>query len=169
MAGLVGRLARGVLAGMAGTLAMDLLWWSRHRRSGGDDGFTDWEFASGPASFEEAGPPARVGQRAAGLVGINLPDGAAGSTTNVVHWLTGVGYGIGHALRRADGSHPVRSGIATGVGAFANSYATLGAMGLYEPIWEYDTDTLAKDLSAHMVFGAAAGLTYAALGRDRAD
>lgn len=165
MAGLVGRLTRGVLAGMAGTLAMDLLWWSRHRRGGGKDGFTDWEFASGASSFEEAGPPAKVGQRAAGLVGIDLPDEVAGTTTNVVHWLTGVGYGVGHALRRSDGSHPLRSGVTTGVGAFASSYVTLGAMGLYEPIWEYDAETLAKDLSAHVLFGAATGLTYAALSR----
>ena len=154
---------------MAGTLAMDLLWWSRHRRGGGEDGFAGWEFASGTTSFEEASAPGKVGQRAAGLVGLDLPDESAGTTTNIVHWLTGAGYGVGHALRRGDGAHPLRSGIATGVGAFTNSYATLGAMGLYEPIWEYDAETLAKDLSAHVLFGAATGLTYAALSRRATD
>jgi len=51
----------------------------------------------------------------------------------------------------------------TGAGAFTNSYATLGALGVYEPIWEYDRETLLKDLSAHLVFGLGTGLAYRAL------
>ncbi|MEX0659575.1 MAG: hypothetical protein WD080_10615 [Egibacteraceae bacterium] len=39
-------------------------------------------------------------------------------------------------------------------------HATLGAMDIYEPIWTYDRDTLLQDLSAHLVFGIATGLTY---------
>lgn len=164
MAGPFTRVARGALAGVAGTLAMDLLWWSRYRRGGGEDGFTDWEFATATTSFEEASAPARAGQRAAALVGVDLPDHTAGMTTNVVHWLTGVGYGVVHALLH-DGSsdHPLRNGVATGVGAFASSYAAMGAMGLYAPLWEYDAQTLAKDLSAHLLFGTTVGLAHAAL------
>jgi hypothetical protein len=37
---------------------------------------------------------------------------------------------------------------------WAVSYAILPAAGLYKPIWEYDRETLAKDLSAHLVYGA---------------
>ena len=162
--GLVRRVVAGVAAGMAGTLAMDLLWWSRYRRGGGEDGFTDWEFSASTTSFEEAGPPAQVGRRAAALVGVDLPDELAGTTTNVVHWLTGVGYGLAHAAV-SDGGRSLRSGLATGAGAFANSYATLGALGLYQPIWEYDGQTLAKDFSAHLLFGVAAGLTHGAIAR----
>lgn len=157
------RVLRGALAGVAGTLAMDLLWWSRYRRGGGDDGFTDWEFATSTTSFDGAPAPALVGQRAASLVGVDLPDRAAGTTTNVVHWLTGVGYGVAHAVLHTDDRHPVRRGVATGVGAFANSYASLGALGVYEPIWAYDRDTLAQDLSAHVLFGTVVGLAHAAL------
>lgn len=163
MAGLVGRIVRGAVAGLVGTLAMDLLWWSRYRRGGGEDGFTDWEFATGTSSFEEASAPAQVGQRVAGLAGVELPDEAAAMTTNVVHWLTGAGYGVLHGLLHGDGSRPVLNGAATGAGAFSNSYAVMGTMGLYEPMWKYDAQTLAKDLSAHLLFGTATGLTYAAL------
>ena len=166
MEGRVRRLVAGVAAGMAGTLAMDLLWWSRYRRGGGEDGFTDWEFATSATSFEDAGPPAQVGRRAAALVGVELPDALAGTTTNVVHWLTGVGYGFAHAAATG-GAHPLRDGLATGAGAFANSYATLGTLGIYQPIWEYDGQTLAKDFSAHLLFGAVAGLTHGALTRSR--
>lgn len=168
MAGLVGRTVRGALAGAFGTLAMDVLWWVRYRRGGGQDGFVDWEFATTTSSFDEASAPGKVGQRAAAMVGIELPDETAGTTTSVVHWLTGVGYGIGHTLLVEDGRGPVAAGALTGAGAFANSYATLGAMGVYAPIWEYDAETLGKDLSAHLLFGAATGLAAAALGSDGA-
>lgn len=168
MGGPVGRVARGMVAGLVGTLAMDLLWWSRYRRGGGEDGFADWEFATGTSSFEEASAPAQVGRKAAALVNIDLPDELAATTTNVVHWLTGAGYGMGHGLVN-DGRRPaLAAGLVTGAGAFANSYATLGTIGVYEPIWEYDTTTLARDLSAHLLFGAATGLAYAALSRSDA-
>jgi hypothetical protein len=53
------------------------------------------------------------------------------------------------------------------VGAFANSYAVLGALGIYQPIWEYDADTLRDDLTAHLVFGAATAVAYRVLARGR--
>lgn len=166
MAGMIGRITRGVVAGVAGTLAMDLLWWSRHRRSGGEDRFSEWDISSGStASFDEASAPGQVGRRAARLVGVDLPDEVAGVTTDVVHWMTGAGYGTAHALVNDGRRRPLLAGLLTGAGAFANSYATLGAIGVYEPIWEYDGETLAQDLSAHLLFGATTGLAYAALAR----
>lgn len=159
--GLPRRIVRGALAGMVGTVAMDLLWWQRSRRSGSDDDFLTWEFTAAD-SFDDAGAPAQVGRRAAGLVGVELPDESAGTTTDVVHWLTGVGYGIAHGLVH-DGRHPVAGGLLTGAGAFANSYASLGALGIYDPIWEYDPETLAKDFSAHLLFGLAVGVVHGVL------
>lgn len=156
------RIAKGALAGAAGTLAMDLVWFSRYRQGGGEDDFPSWEFATSTASFDEASAPGKVGRKLAAAAGVELPDELAGETTNVMHWLTGVGYGIGHALlqhRRG----VVSGGLSTGAGAFANSYATLGAMGIYEPIWSYDRETLTEDLTAHLAFGAATALVYRAL------
>ncbi|MBW3619942.1 MAG: hypothetical protein KY461_06835 [Actinobacteria bacterium] len=156
----LGRVAAGALAGVAGTLAMDLVWYRRARRDGNDQSFVDWELAAS-SSFEDASAPAEVAQRVTGTAGVELPDEAAGATTNVVHWLTGIGYGVAHALlqhRRG----VLRGGIATGLGAFAASYVGLGAMGIYQPIWEYDRETLQQDLTAHLAFGLATGLVYAA-------
>jgi hypothetical protein len=153
------RLVTGALAGAAGTLAMDLVWYRRYRRGGGDDGFGNWEFATSTASFDEASAPGQVGKRLADVVGVNLPDDRAGLATNVMHWLTGVGYGLGHAVLQ-DRRAPLLGGALTGAGAFANSYATMGAMGVYEPIWTYDRESLLQDLSAHLAFGLATGLTY---------
>lgn len=161
---LLTRLARGVVAGVLGTLAMDLLWWRRYRDGGGEDAFTDWEFATGVDTFDNASAPGQVGKRVAGLLGVELPDETAGTTTNVMHWLTGAGYGVAHEIVH-DGDHPVLRGAVTGAGAFANSYATLGAIGIYQPIWEYDADTLRADLTAHLLFGVTTGVAHAALAR----
>jgi hypothetical protein len=43
------------------------------------------------------------------------------------------------------------------------SYAVLVPAKLYKPIWEYDVPTLAKDLSAHLVYGLAAAATLRVL------
>jgi hypothetical protein len=137
------------------------------RAGGGDEGILDWEFTTSTQSFDDAAAPGRVAAKAAAAIGVDLPDSTAGLATTVVHWLTGVGYGMAHrVLNHRRGA--LRGGLLTGAGAFANSYATLGATGVYEPIWNYDRDTLAKDLSAHLVFGLVTGLAYRLLtGRDR--
>ena len=110
-------------------------------------------------------PPAQLGKRVADALGVELADDAAGTVTNVVHWLTGVSYG---ALLQAviDRRRNVAaSALATGVGAFANSYVVLGALGVYRPILEYDADTLRDDLTAHLAYGAATAATYRLLTR----
>ena len=55
-------------------------------------------------------------------------------------------------------------GAGVGTAVWLSSYAILGAIGLYKPIWEYDTETLKKDYTAHLTFGLAAGLAYRLLG-----
>jgi hypothetical protein len=165
MAALTRRLAAGVLAGAAGTLAMDLVWYRRYRDGGGEDSFTDWDLSTDTASFEEASAPGQVAKKAADAVGLDLPDSSAGVATDVMHWVTGVGYGLAHALLQ-HGRGPLAGGLTTGAGAFANSYATLGLIGVYEPIWRYDAETLVKDLSAHLVFGTIAAAVYQVLAGD---
>ncbi|HWH34404.1 MAG TPA: hypothetical protein VNT56_03715 [Acidimicrobiales bacterium] len=164
---LAGAVVKGVVAGAAGTVAMDLLWYARYRRGGGEEGFVAWELASGTESFDDAGAPAQVGQKVvAVLAGTELPDRLAGTTTNVVHWATGAQWGALYgAAARALG--PDRPALALGLGplAWASAYALLGAAGIYQPIWTYDAKTLAKDLSAHLVFGAATAAAYRVLTR----
>ena len=163
--GLVGTLVKGAVAGAVGTVAMDTLWYRRYREGGGEAGFTDWEFTDAD-SVEEAGAPAQFADTVTDPVGIEIADEHAGTVTDAVHWTTGVANGMGHALVNG-GRNPLLGGALTGAGAFANSYAILGALGIYEPAWEYEPETLRKDLGAHLVYGLATGLAYAALnGRD---
>lgn len=162
----LGAVVRGIIAGAGGTLAMDLLWYSRYRRGGGEDGFADWDLSTSTSSFDEAPAPAQVGRRLAGLVGVELPDRTAGLTNNVVHWATGAQWGALYGLTagRAGAPNPAL-GLALGPAAWGSAYALLGAAGIYEPIWTYDRDTLAQDLSAHLVFGLATATAYRLLTR----
>lgn len=164
----LGSLLRGVAAGAVGTLAMDLVWYSRYRRGEGEDNFVDWEFSASTKSWDDAGAPAQVAKRVAeGFLQRDLPDEAAAMTNNAMHWATGLQWGAlyglvaGSAVRRP---HPL-AGAALGAAAFATSYTLLGLAKLYRPIWEYDARTLGKDLTGHLVFGLATATTLRALSR----
>lgn len=160
MAAVITRLARGMVAGAVGTLAMDLVWYRRYRAGGGEDGFVDWEFATGVSSFDEASAPGQFARKVTAAIGIDLPDQTAALATNAMHWITGIGYGAAHGLLQDRPRNLAVAGLLTGAGTFANSYATLGALGIYEPMWKYDRQTLAKDFTAHLTFGVATGLAY---------
>ena len=51
-------------------------------------------------------------------------------------------------------------GLPFGAGVWLSSYVVLPAAQLYAPIWEYDGKTLAKDLSAHLVYGLGTALAF---------
>jgi hypothetical protein len=154
----LGAVLRGALAGAVGTLAMDLLWYRRYRRGGGDSGFAAWETSAGLAAWEDAPAPAQFGKRLVeSVLDRDLAPARARLVNNVVHWATGVGWGA--LLGLISGSVSRRSlwhGPAFGAGVWLQSYAVLVPAKLYQPIWEYDLETLAKDLSAHVVYGSAA-------------
>ena len=60
---LFGALVRGGVAGAVGTLAMDLLWYARYRREGGESGFVEWESSAGLDNWANAPAPAQFGKR----------------------------------------------------------------------------------------------------------
>ena len=151
----VGAAVRGLVAGAVGTAAMDTLLFIRYRRDGGETGARDWELSAGISDWEQAPAPAQVGKRVVeGLFGVQLPSERARLVNNVTHWafgmLNGVQYGIvARSLRRPR----IRYGLPFGATVWASGYVILPAAKLYKPIWEYDPETLAKDLSAHLVYG----------------
>jgi len=150
------RLVAGAVAGVMGTAAMDLVWYRRYRRDGGKDSLTVWEFASNVQSWEDTSAPGRVGRKALRVALRREPsDTWARSTTNLVHWATGIGWGLQYGLLAGRSSrHPSMLAAALGPAAWASSYVLLPLAGVYKPIWQYDGKTLSKDLSAHLVFGA---------------
>jgi hypothetical protein len=163
----IGAVVKGAVAGLAGTVAMDLLWYRRYRREGGEDGFLDWEFSAGTTSYDEAGAPAQVGKRIVeGYLQRELPPSSARPMNNAVHLLTGVGWGATHGIALTSlGALPLGAGLLTGATAWGASYAMLAPAGLYKPMWEYAPRVLWKDLSAHLAFGLGTGLAFRALKR----
>jgi hypothetical protein len=161
----VGAVVRGVVAGAAGTLAMDLLWYARYRRGGGADAFADWELSAGLDGWEGAAAPAQVGRRVVeGLFQLELPADKARLTNNVMHWAYGVSWAAAYGVVVGSLSPPkARYGLVLGPVAWLSGYVVLPLAKLYKPIWEYDAQTLAKDLSAHLVFGATTGVAFRVL------
>ena len=95
----VGAIVRGLVAGAAGTLAMDLVLFARYKRGGGEDSFTTWEFSVGLTSWDQAPAPAQVGKRLfEGLFQREIPAERAALVNNLTHWaygkLGGLQYGI---------------------------------------------------------------------------
>ena len=151
----LGAVGRGLAAGAAGTLAMDLLLYARYRRGGGKQHLFAWEFSSGLSSWDEAPVPGQVGKRLfEGLFQKKLPPQRAELVSNVTHWaygmLNGALYGI---AAESLGQPRTCYGLPFGAGVWAVDYAVLPAAGLYKPIQDYDRETLAKDLTAHLVYG----------------
>lgn len=161
MDSLVGSAVKGAVAGAVGTLAMDLVWYRRFRKGGGSQAFVEWETSDGTEGYESAGAPAQTAKAIADKIGVELPDSSARMANNVVHWVTGIGWGKGHGVAAALlGTANPLLGIGTAVVAWATSYATLPKLGVYKPYTEYDADVLWQDLSAHLVYGAVLGTTY---------
>src|ERR1051326_2129117 len=88
-------LVAGTLAGAAGTLAMDFVWFVRYKRGGGESDFLTWELALGLNSWDEASAPAKVGKLLYETVMYReLPASAATLTTNIMHWGYGIQWGV---------------------------------------------------------------------------
>jgi hypothetical protein len=158
----IGAIVRGVIAGAVGTAAMDALLFKRYRRGGGDQAVGEWEFSEGLSSWEDAPAPAKVGKRLVeGLFRIEIPPSRVPLVNNVTHWafgmLSGAQYGVvAGSLRKPR----VAYGLPFGASVWAGGYVVLPAAMLYKPIWDYDTKTLAEDLSAHLVYGFATAAAF---------
>jgi hypothetical protein len=156
-------LVRGAVAGAVGTAAMDLAQYVRYRRDGSES-LLAWEFR-GVKNWDDAPAPAQVGKRLIeGLFQTELPDRAANTVNNAMHWAYGIGWGAGYALLADSIRTPqARWGALFGTVVWLTDYAVLPSTGLYKPIWEYDAKTLGKDWADHLVYGAATTAAFAAL------
>jgi uncharacterized membrane protein YagU involved in acid resistance len=89
--------------------------------------------------------------------------------TNLVHWMTGATWGALFGLASSvTGGRQLALSAGFGPTVWLSSYVVLPLLKIYKPIWEYDKTTLAKDLSAHLVYGRVTTATFAALNRSAA-
>jgi hypothetical protein len=153
----LGAVFRGLVAGTIGTAAMDALLFRRYRGTGGDGSLEQWESSAGLSAWEEAPAPAQVGKRLVeGLFQVELPPSRARLVNNLTHWAYGILGGVQYGIVAGSLRSPrIVYGLPFGAAVWASGYVILPAAKLYRPIWEYDRRTLAKDLSAHLVYGLA--------------
>jgi hypothetical protein len=118
-------------------------------------------------SWDQASAPGQLGRKALRAVtGDEPPDEWARPTTNLVHWATGIGWGVQYgALASVTSRRTWLRALALGPAAWLSGYVVLPLAGVYEPIWKYDAATLGKDLSAHLVYGAVTSAAFAVLTR----
>ena len=164
----LGAVVRGAAAGAVGTLAMDAVWYRRYRQGGGTQSFAQWEFSCGLTSWDGAPAPALVGKRLyEGLFQRDLPDRWAALANNVTHWGFGVLQGAQYGIVAASLASPRARRLAAaalGPTVWASGYVVLPLAKLYQPIWDYGVKTLAKDLTAHLAFGAGTAATFGVIG-----
>jgi hypothetical protein len=141
---------------------MDVLWFYRYKRGGGESGFLDWEFSAGLDDWSKAPAPAQVGKRLfEGFFQRELSHRWVALTNNVMHWAYGLSWGAMYGLVAGTVCPPpLRAGLAFGATVWAADYIALPLAKLYKPMWEYDLPTLARDLSAHLVYGVATALAF---------
>jgi hypothetical protein len=168
--GAVGSIVRGVDASALGTLAMDTVLFRRYRGAGGRSSFLPWESSEGVESWDQAPAPARVAKVLLGRVtGVDVAPHYARLLNNVMHWGFGLTAGAGFGLVMGSRRPRVWYGLPFGAAVWAGGYVVLPRLGIYDEIWEYDAETLAKDLSAHLIFGTATAAAYSFLSSKEVD
>jgi hypothetical protein len=159
---LVGALARGLVAGVAGTGAMTA-YQLAVRKARGQRLDTPV-----PRTWADAPAPAQLAKKAATVVGhpnaVTKRD--VPRVTNLMHWGYGTAWGVVYALaaRRAQ-PHALTGAAVLGASLWGAAYAELAPLGIYEPPWRYPAKELALDLSYHLVYGAGVAAAYTALDR----
>ncbi|MEU5058826.1 MULTISPECIES: hypothetical protein [unclassified Streptomyces] len=165
----LGAITSGLVAGLVGTVCMDTVRFLRQRRSGGERNPLRWEFA--PVRTWKAAPdPGQVGKRLIeGFTQRELPDAAAWPVSTFMHWSYGAFYGALYGVVAGSVRKPPSGvyGVPFGAVVWISGYIALPIAGLYEPIWKYDSKTLADDLGPHLVYGAATGTVFGILAKAR--
>lgn len=162
----LGAVIRGLVAAAAGTAAMDVQQYLGYRRGGGKTGFLEWEFG-GIEDWDDASAPGKVGKRIIeAWTGRQLSPEWAGPTNNIMHWGFGSQWGAHYGILAGSiDAPPVWLGPPFGAAVWLFSYTVLPLGGFYKPIWEYDAETLAKDLGTHLIFGSVTGVVFRLLSR----
>jgi uncharacterized membrane protein YagU involved in acid resistance len=155
---------RGVAASGLGTLVMDGWLYRSYRHDGGDAAFPAWESSEGLVSWENAPAPALVAKRLLeSVVKHEVSPRYARFLNNATHWGFGLATGAGYGLLLGSRKPKLWFGLPFGAAVWASGYVVFPQLGVYEPIWKYDLETLRKDLSAHLVFGTATAAAFCLL------
>ena len=147
----IGAIARGLVAGAAGTAAMTAAQTAYLRATGGESSST----------------PGEVGRRISeGVLQREVSDDEMPVLNNVMHWAYGTSWGalygiVAGSRRRADRPR----GPAFGLAVWGASLVELPALKVAPPVWEYPPSSLASEVGFHVVYGVATRAAWSLLDR----
>jgi hypothetical protein len=145
---LAGNVGKGLLAGLAGTVAMTvsstLEAKLRHR-----------QFSTAPA------------QAAKKMLGIRSFESreAEARFSNLVHWGYGTGWGVARALLRTVGLPSKAATPAHYTAVWGSALVMLPTLGVAPPVYLWKGEEVAIDVFHHAVYAAATGIAYELLDR----
>jgi hypothetical protein len=158
----LGALARGTIAGLAGTAVVTAVMLVEERF-----GVPGARVSPGdPESWEEAPAPAQVGQRVAeGVFDRPLPVASAPLVGSAVHWAYGAAWGALYGLVAETRRPPwAPAGAVLGLGVWAAGHAgLLPAAGLAPPFWRQPHSGAGFAAANHVLFGLATARVEQAL------
>jgi hypothetical protein len=146
----LGAVAKGIVAGAAGTGVMTAYQLAVARTMGSGSSYT----------------PAEVGKRIIeGVLRREVPAERTEALNNVVHALYGTSWGPLYGIVQSS-LHPgrTRHGVAFAALVWGASLVELPALGLAPPVWEMSPQTVALDFSYHLAYGLGVAGAYAVLG-----
>ena len=161
----LGLMIRGAAASAPGTLAMDKWLYRDYLHDGGETAFPAWESSEGLDSWDDASAPALVAKKLLeAALGHAVAPRHARTLNNATHMRFGLANGAAYGLLVGSRHKPtVWFGVPFGAAVWVSGYVVLPLLGGYKPIWEYDLETLWKDLDAHLVFGTATAAAFCLL------
>jgi hypothetical protein len=145
-----GAIGKGVIAGLAGTVAMTISSTIeqriRHRQA--------------------SSAPAKAAKK---VLGIETFDGDAAEArfSNAVHWAYGTGWGVLRGQLRAIGLPRPLATAGHFLAVWGSSLVTLPILDVAPPVTMWPKEEIAIDVWHHLVYAAATGLAYDLLDRRR--
>jgi hypothetical protein len=138
--------AKGLLAGVAGTAAMTVSSTIEEKLRG----------------REPSTAPADAAAKVLGIHG--FPDDRVKSAfSNAVHWSYGTGWGAVRGLLGSLGLSPLTASALHFVAVWGSEQVMLPALGVVPPITEWGAEEIAIDAFHHVVYVSATGAVYEAL------
>lgn len=146
----LGAVARGLLAGAAGTAVMTAAQTAYYKATGAEGSET----------------PAEVGKKLAGLVDVEVPEERTEELNTAMHVAYGTGWGALYGLVAGSrpGRGPLKAGLLFSLAVWGASLVELPALGVAKPTFAYGLQATATDFGFHLVYGEAVALAYELVG-----
>jgi hypothetical protein len=158
----LGAMAKGTIAGVAGTALMTAYQEAAARARGSS---AVAESLKEPRTWAEAPASAQLAKKVSeGVLGKRVTKRRAPLIANVGRWSYGASLGAAYGLAASRfETNPILQGLAFGTAAWGAAHAALMPLGLSDSPWRAPRSELAVEISSHLVYGVGTAAVYEAL------